>query len=506
MSLAAAIIRRELFGRVRRKRFYLKRMAFVLVCGCLVLVGFATSSGLGVATTGIQIFSKISFFMMIAACFAAPWSAAPALAQEKEDRTLGLLFLADMRPWEIVCGKLFPAGFSTFATILSGLPLLVLCVGLGGVSTAQVLNGVAILLAAVFLGTCVGLAVSSITRTERSALTLTIVTSLLMFVTVPTALRYWDYFTVRPTFVGAILPVVSPFDALGEIVAGNTAGVGVKHCMFDVGLGIPFLLLAFLVIPRLAVDRKRLSLFARMEMSRTSLWLNGNPVAWKERVGSMRPRTRWWVFGLSIAASILVALMAFQPPFSNLVGPYFDCTDLLVAVGATVAVVSAAIFAIGVISACSNSFTREKKSRAFELLLITGLSETEIILGKLWGSVKTLFPWFISAALAFVLLAIALQPADPDEYAVDLLIIPGYASQVFGCACLAMYFSLRFRRLIAVGLTTLICIPWILNSSAALIIPGGAVVTIIVNLILAYICLGKLFQRMRQVSSGEKAW
>ena len=497
MDLLTTIIKRELFRRMRQKRFYLRRMAFVLVAGSLVILGFLSSSRLGTTTSGLQIFNRVSTLLLIAACFAAPWGAAPVMAREQEDGSLGLVFLTDMRPWEIVVGKLVPAILAMVIAIMSGVPLLILCVTLGGVSASQICMGTALLLAAVFLGSCLGLGISAASCSGKRALIAAIVGSIALFVGLPAAIERWADLSRNPFVDGVILPAVSPFRALDLVVSGKSMAPAAWNCLFNLALGLPFLALACRLVPRLAFDDAKDRPSAR-RLSRRSAPLRGGPVAWREGVSSMRPRTAWLFCILTVTGGMIGAALLRG---SRFLGIPRDIGIVPLSLYSAWAV-SAGVSAIWITTACATSFGTEKRSRALELLALTSLSESEIVLGKLWAPFKACLPWLVALCLAVGLLAVTSE-VNPGH---GFLAITVTVSAVFGPACLALYLSLRYARFIAIGLTALICIPWMLGASASAVSAGGAAFFILANLALAYVALGKLMHRLRQVSAGEKAW
>ena len=79
MGLTLAIIMRELTGWPRQKRFYLKRLAFVVTASGLVLLGVARQESFGASVLGLEIFRSLALLAVLVGCFAAakrrcgPW-------------------------------------------------------------------------------------------------------------------------------------------------------------------------------------------------------------------------------------------------------------------------------------------------------------------------------------------------------------------------------------------------------------------------------------------------
>src|SRR5271165_4992133 len=62
------------------------------------------------------------------------WSTADCLAEEKRDGTLGLLFLTDLKGYDVVFGKLAATSLNGFYALLAVVPLMAVPLLLGGVT------------------------------------------------------------------------------------------------------------------------------------------------------------------------------------------------------------------------------------------------------------------------------------------------------------------------------------------------------------------------------------
>ena len=95
---------------------------------------------------------------------------ADCLSEEKREGTLGLLFLTDLKGYDIVLGKLAATSVPALYGLLGILPVLALPLLMGGVSLAQFERVVLALLVTLFLSLSSGLAVSAFSRETRQAL------------------------------------------------------------------------------------------------------------------------------------------------------------------------------------------------------------------------------------------------------------------------------------------------------------------------------------------------
>src|SRR5579884_1781379 len=127
------IVERELRVSARRHLTYWLRVAgaggLLLVFGLMFTVGtFSRGSGMG-----IIIFSVLKWIAyIVAACMV--FVASDVLSEEKREGTLGLLFLTDLKGYDVVLGKLFSMSLQSFYALLAGMTVLALPLMMGGVT------------------------------------------------------------------------------------------------------------------------------------------------------------------------------------------------------------------------------------------------------------------------------------------------------------------------------------------------------------------------------------
>src|SRR5262245_33382281 len=100
------IVERELRVRARHKATFRARGGSAQVA-CLI-IGFFLLSGVSPAGagTGKTVFWFVSVLAFIWCLFEGPRNTADALSEEKRQGTLGLLFLTDLKGYDVVLGKL----------------------------------------------------------------------------------------------------------------------------------------------------------------------------------------------------------------------------------------------------------------------------------------------------------------------------------------------------------------------------------------------------------------
>ncbi len=131
------IVERELRLASRKLGSWLWRWIIAIVAVCF------GGLWLGIAyLEGGMMKGDIFFAILAWACFdycllAGLWTTSDTLTQEKTDGTLGLLFLTDLRGYDVVLGKMITASLKSFYGVLAVLPVLALPLLMGGVTNDQ---------------------------------------------------------------------------------------------------------------------------------------------------------------------------------------------------------------------------------------------------------------------------------------------------------------------------------------------------------------------------------
>lgn len=164
---AGPIIAREVLTAPRPLRFYILRAAFATGIFILMwtawqsLVGWREVTELGVlARFGAILYLMIALLQLTFLLFFAPLSAATAVSHEKDRRTFLLLLMTDLRDVEIVLGKLAASFVLILTVLIAGLPVLMICALLGGISFWQVANLYAVTVSSGLAGGAMGLLIA----------------------------------------------------------------------------------------------------------------------------------------------------------------------------------------------------------------------------------------------------------------------------------------------------------------------------------------------------------
>ncbi len=136
--------------------------------------GFGFDGGLGggalvAAQMGRTLFEVLVLFLVTTVLLIVPGVAALAIVTEKERLTFELLQVSQLRPWQVITGKLGSALAYLLLLIVAAAPLLVLPTLIGGVTVGQVLRGLLMVLVVVITLGSISIWISSRAKTVRSA-------------------------------------------------------------------------------------------------------------------------------------------------------------------------------------------------------------------------------------------------------------------------------------------------------------------------------------------------
>ncbi len=187
MMAVNPVLRRELVERWRGRRASVTLTAYLTVLGLLLYglyqlgrAGLAAQFGFGGIDSGAAgpvlgrfLLEGMLFFVLLLILFVAPGYAAGQLSGERERRTLPLLQVTLLRPWQIVVGKL-GASLAWLALLLvAALPLGAISFFLGGVTLGDLLRGTGMILGVAVGVTAMGIGISSLVKRTVAAVVLT---------------------------------------------------------------------------------------------------------------------------------------------------------------------------------------------------------------------------------------------------------------------------------------------------------------------------------------------
>jgi len=170
------VLQHELLGNLRMAQAFVLLFFYLLILGLVVYVAWPTAQQLDLTTNPAEARQLVDLFFLgqyLLASLMAPSFAAGAITGEKERKTYEMLLASPLRPGAIVLGKLLAALCHLAILIFASLPIVMLCLPLGGVSFYEVLAAYLALILSVVTFGMISLAASSYFRRTASSLVVT---------------------------------------------------------------------------------------------------------------------------------------------------------------------------------------------------------------------------------------------------------------------------------------------------------------------------------------------
>ena len=373
------IVERELRVAARKKGTYLTRVGVAM--GAMVLGGVAGLVTLGNPSVrfGTVYFQILSGLAMLYSLGAGRFLTADCLSAEKREETMGLLFLTDLKGYDVVLGKMAATSLNGLYGLLAVLPVLAITLLTGGIAYGEFCRVALLLLDTFLFSLAVGIFASALTREFRSAMALNFYVLLGLGGLLP-ALAWlpWFFYPNSALAETMFLPcpvyaLVMAFDAPYKLAAAqfwSSAGV-------ILAMSWLLLALACAIAPRSwqtkpAAPAKKAS--PRQEASRAKgrafrrRLLHQNAYYWLAARPRWKARLVWVVIGLALCWLVTVV---------STVGWLDESICVFMALTLNGA------FKLWITLEAGQSLAEDAKSGAFELLLSTPLAGREIVRGQI---------------------------------------------------------------------------------------------------------------------------
>ncbi len=346
---------------------------------------------------------------------------ADSLSEEKREGTLGLLFLTDLRGYDVVIGKLVASSVNSFYAVVAAVPMLAIPLLMGGITLGEFGRMALLTLNTLFFSLSLGMCISAVNHSAQKARGLTLLLVLLLAAGLPAAggvLAAWGKTSPKAVWLFLLpSPGFTYYLALdsGYSRAQNAfwGSLGLLH-----GLGWVTLALACGLAPRAWQDRPADARRLRWR-ERWQGWAYGNL---QERIGfrrrllaenaflwlaarvRLRPATVWVTLFLSACVWVW-GLAKFRRNWLD-AGVYV-----------TTALFLNFVLRCWVAVESGRQLAEERKAGTLELLLSTPLPIRDILRGQ-WLALRRQFlgPILIvlAAEVAFLFGSLT-AAADPDE-------------------------------------------------------------------------------------------
>jgi hypothetical protein len=195
------IVERELRVVSRRGSTYRDRVLTPILLA-VVVIGKAflvPNPAAVVASLGTVVFHTLSGLALVYCVLGGVRNTADCLSEEKREGTLGLLFLTDLKGYDVVLGKLAAASLGTFYSLLGMLPILGWSIFLGGVTFGEIGRMGLALMSVLLFSLAMGIWVSSRSRSASRAMGGTICL-LLVFLLGPVPMQWSGFAPVSPAY------------------------------------------------------------------------------------------------------------------------------------------------------------------------------------------------------------------------------------------------------------------------------------------------------------------
>jgi ABC-type transport system involved in cytochrome c biogenesis permease component len=481
------IVARELRVASRRAATYWTRFTFALLAVVVGSFAWAIVMRQSPRETGFALFVTFSVVAYVYSLLTGALWTADCVSEEKREGTLGLLFLTDLRSYDIVFGKLAASSVTAVYGLLAIFPVMAIPLLLGGVAIAEFWRVVLVCLNNLFISLALGLLCSALCKDERKSIGLSLLIIALLTAGWP-ALIGWiannipsghplhHLFNRDPFPLLVLCPGMTCVFAFDEPY--NQMLRSVKFNWFYVTLGCTHLvgwialLLSMFILPRIWQDKaaSAKTLRRREQWQLLTAGPSGARAAFRRRLLEINPfywlasRERFkvtlvwlwigaaatlWVFGL------IKAKREWLDP-----GTYMMTAVLL-----------HSFFKCWLAMEASRRLGLDRRSGALELLLCTPLSVKEILHGQWLALLRQFGPAVALVCLADLLfvglgLKHSYSVSDRNEWiAVWFAGLIIFVLDLITLALLSMWMSLKNRKPTQAGLIAIlrVCIvPWAL--------------------------------------------
>lgn len=468
------VVDRELRVSSRRPiTYWIRFIGASMAIGIAAWIWAVSPANAAPGTLANDLFYTLPILALIYSLMAGVVVTADCISEEKRDGTFGLLFLTDLKGYDIVLGKLAATSLNCCYGLLAVFPILAIPILLGGLAVGEFWRVVLVLSNTLFFSLSAGILASAVSYNERKAMAAAL-TLILLTVALPPLIGWIDaQRSSRFIFDRTCLLSSPPYSLYMAVDAHYTPlrshfwlSVGVTH-----GVGWCFLVLASWLAPMFWQDRPlvgkpatwrdawlraKYGAGAARDWYRTRL-LDINPIYWLVSRDRLKPV--YVLAFLALAASGWLWLFAKYRQ---------DMLDS--ATHVTTALLLHTAIKLWLASEACRPFAHDRRSGALELILSTPLSVDDILRGQLWAFQRQFGP-----AVGIILLVdLVMVTAGANDQLLDspnswLLMCAGglivFIADLVTLAWVGMWLGLTSKRinLAASGsVFRVLALPWLL--------------------------------------------
>ncbi|HEY5914166.1 MAG TPA: ABC transporter permease subunit [Verrucomicrobiae bacterium] len=246
------IVARELRVASRKRSTYWVRTGAGAVVIALGLWLFVVMQGQSPREIAQGLFYVLTGSAVAYGLLSGPRTTADSLSAEKREGTLGLLFLTDLKGYDVVLGKLMASSVNALYAVLAVLPMLAVPILMGGVTPGEFARLALLSLDALFFSLAAGICVSSFSRSANQAMLGTLLVVLFFTAVLPACGSLLVVMgKARMTNAAFLLPSVgfTYYSALDQVYRAGREPFLVSMVVVNL-LGWLFLGVASAVLPR----------------------------------------------------------------------------------------------------------------------------------------------------------------------------------------------------------------------------------------------------------------
>lgn len=465
------IVTRELIEASRRRGTYWIRLAVaavgVLLGGWVMLVMRREPPW----ELGQVLLITLSSAVYLYCLFVGVFRTADCLSEEKREGTLGLLFLTDLKGYDIVLGKLVASSVSSFYGVVAIFPVMAIPLLVGGVTLAEFWRVVLVALNTLFFSLAVGLFCSAISRDERRSMAVAMIIVLVFAAGFPLASLICHEWRAVQILKPISEELLIPSPGYAAVMAFEIPFTGSKFnyfhasVIFTHALSWVLLIAASFIVPRTWQDRALTTAQLRRREKIEQLRLGNaekrrsirrrllaiNPVLWllaRSRTKSVAVWLFLGVVGLIWAAGLWISPRDWQDD-----GAYI-----------TTAIIVHLVLKFWIGTEACRRFSNDRQSGALELLLSTPIAVKDIVRGQ----VLALERQFAGPVFAVLLMDFVFLMSGGRSSEMTVMWIVGMAvfvADIVALSWVGMWRGLNSRRpnrAAVAAMVRVLLLPWII--------------------------------------------
>ena len=438
---------------------------------------FVISVGASPAKTGQYVFQGLSWLCLLYCLAGGRCWTADCLSEEKREGTLGLLFLTDLKGYDVVLGKLTATSLAGFYGLLAVFPVLAIPMLLGGTTNGEFWRTVLVLVNTFLFSLAVGVFGSVLSRDYSRAMAANFMLLLLLIAAGPACAGAIAYFTPAHRYVPELFFGCPPFSLY--LSADSTYSLQSDEFWWSVGTihGLTWLLLllASWMAPHSWQERAaghgarswggfwHACLYGRATQKQAfrKRLLGVNAFYWLAARARVKPMQVWAFLGV-MAGWWLVGRMTAGEAWRD------------ESVAITMALLLSTTLKIWVVIEAGQRLAEDQKSGALELLLSSPLSVGEILRGQMLA-LRRQFLWPLLVVIASELClmrGVHARSVDPKVVPLWTDAILLLVADLFALSWVAMVSALTAKNHNQATLRTIwriLILPWVLGGAVVLI-------------------------------------